>query len=462
MQNLPRIMIAGTHSGVGKTTIAMALMSMLYKKGLRVQPYKVGPDYIDPGFHQTATGRVSKNLDTFLLGEQGALEIFARSAGDADISVIEGVMGLYDGVGVGDEGSSARVAHILQCPVILVLDVRSMASSAAAVVWGYANLPGGIPLAGVILNRVGSAYHLKILTEAIEEKTGIPVLGGIMREHDLQMPERHLGLVPSVESKKLNEILEMLTERVVQGVDVEKIIHLAHSAPYLKANRNIFAIESGEPVRLGIVKDSAFNFYYQDGLDLLTAMGAELVYCSALDDESLPPQLDGIYIGGGFPEMFIEQLANNHTFMSDLRHRVTEGLPIFAECGGLMYLCRTIKDFAGREFNGVGIIPAHCQMQKKLVALGYARAKAMRDNILVNEGAELRGHEFHYSCISGSDLSPGFYLRKLEGDNGHVDGHAYKNILATYLHVHFAGLPDAARGFLKSCALYRQDNGGRK
>ncbi|WP_347490920.1 cobyrinate a,c-diamide synthase [Desulfoscipio sp. XC116] len=455
MSDFPRLMIAGTHSGVGKTTIAAAVMAMLSASGMRVQPYKVGPDYIDPGFHQAATGWISRNLDTFFLGEDGIKEVFTRSAAGADISVIEGVMGLYDGIGSTDEGSSARVAQTLQCPVVLVIDARSMAHSAAAMVWGYANLPGGIPLAGVILNRVGSSRHLAILTEAIEGKTGVPVLGGIGRENDLHMPERHLGLVPSVENRELQNVMQVLGRRVARGISGDKMVSLARRASALVGRRDIFAVEPGAPVRLGIVRDNAFNFYYQDGLDLLEAMGAELQYCSALNDACLPDALDGLYIGGGFPEVFMEQLSVNTSFINDLRRRVADGMPIYAECGGLMYLCAAITDFTGRELSGAGILPAHCRMEKKRVALGYVEARALRNNVLVKEGAQLRGHEFHYSSIKEHSLTPAFVLNKPGESAGRSDGHVGGNVLATYLHVHFAGSPPAARGFLDSCARYR-------
>ncbi len=456
MPNFPRLMIAGTHSGAGKTTIAVAVMAMFSAAGMRVQPYKVGPDYIDPGFHQVATGRVSRNLDTFFLGEAGIQEVFTRSAVGADISVIEGVMGLYDGIGSTAEGSSARVAQILQCPVVLVMDARSMAGSAAAVVWGYADLPGGTPLAGVILNRVGSTRHLAILTESIEAKTGVPVLGGILQDNDLHLPQRHLGLVPSVENFHLHKVMMALGQRVAGEVSGEKLVNLARSAPALTDRRHIFVVEPGEPVRLGIVRDSAFNFYYQDGLDLMAAMGAELVYCNALEDLTLPEALDGLYIGGGFPEMFMEQLSANTTFMNDLRRRVAGGMPVYAECGGLMYLCNTITDFSGHEFNGAGILPVHCRMEKKRVALGYVKAEALRDNVMVKKGTELPGHEFHYSSVTEQNLAPAFTLRKPGDLAGRPDGYAGGNVLATYLHVHFAGMPGAARGFLYSCARFRR------
>jgi len=452
----PRILIAGTHSGAGKTTIATALMSALSESGLKVQPFKVGPDYIDPGFHQVATGRTSRNLDTLFLGRDGVREVFQRAAANADISVIEGVMGLYDGVGSGDEGSSARVAELLQCPVLLVVDARSMAASAAAVVWGFARLPGGVPLAGVILNRIAGPRHLEVLKTAIEGKTGVPVVGGIPRNLDLQMPERHLGLVPSAETGAVQELVQSLARRVAPYLEMEKIIRLAGGLRHTMVETKIFAVQPGEPVRLGIVRDRAFNFYYRDGLDLLEALGAELVYCSALDDPALPEDLDGLYIGGGFPEMFLEQLGGNKSFAADVQFHVQRGLPLFAECGGLMYLCDSIVDFNGREWAGAGILPVRCRMEQKRVALGYVTATALRDNILVPAGASLRGHEFHYSRIEGAGLTPAYRLCKPGGADGHLDGHAAGNLLATYLHIHFAGSPGAARGFLASCAAYRR------
>jgi len=454
--NYPRILIAGTHSGAGKTTIATAVMAMLSGSGLKVQPYKVGPDYIDPGFHQVATGRISRNLDTFFLGAAGVQEVFQRAAADADISVIEGVMGLYDGIGSGGEGSSARVAELLQCPVLLVMDARSIAASAAAVVWGFANLPGGVPLAGVILNRVAGPRHLAVLKTAIEGQTGVPVVGGIPRDLDLQMPERHLGLVPSEETGTVKQLVQTLAHRVTPHLAMESIIGLAKNVRHTPVKPQIFAVQPSERVRLGIVRDRAFNFYYQDGLDLLEALGAQLVYCSALDDQALPPDLDGLYIGGGFPEMFLEQLGDNRSFVADLKYHVARGLPVFAECGGLMYLCNSIIDFAGRQWPGAGILPVSCRMEKKRVALGYVTATSLRNNVLVPAGTKLRGHEFHYSRIKGTGLTPAYNLCKPGSNDGHRDGHVAGNLLATYLHIHFAGSPGAARGFLKSCASYRR------
>ena len=455
MNRFPRLLIAGTHSGAGKTTIATALMALLSGAGQRVQPYKVGPDYIDPGFHRVATGRISRNLDTFFLGEAGVEEIFTRSANGADISIIEGVMGFYDGIGSGDAGSSARVAELLQCPVLLVVDARSMAASAAAVVWGFANLPGGVPPAGVILNRVAGPRHLALLKEAIESRTGIPVVGGIPRDLEMEMPERHLGLVPSEETGAVRRLVEKLAGRVAPHLPLENVVGLAGGAPAIGVRKNIFAVEPGEPVRLGLVRDKAFNFYYQDGLDLLQAMGAELAYCSAMEDRALPPDLDGLYIGGGFPEMFLPEVSGNRSFIESIRRRVDMGMPLFAECGGLMYLCRGISDFQGREWPGAAILPARCRMEKNRVALGYVTATALRDNVLVPAGTELPGHEFHYSSVSG-ELIPAYYLYKPGRDKGRRDGHVAGNVLGTYLHIHFAGAPGAARGFLRSCAAFKR------
>lgn len=457
-------MIAGTHSGVGKTTLATAIMSMLSRCGLKVQPYKVGPDYIDPGFHQVATGRVSRNLDIFLVGEEAVPELFTRSASDADIAVIEGVMGLYDGIGARDKGSSAHVAHLLRCPVLLVVDARSMAHSVAALVWGYANVPGAVPIAGVILNQVGSDRHYQILKEAIRVKTGIPVLGGFNRDQQLHMPERYMGLVPSTE-KNVTRAIDLLGGKATRVLSPGEIINIARGAPAMHVPEKIFGLPSRRPVRLGLVRDNAFHFYYQDGLDVLAALGAELVPCSALADKCLPPALDGLYIGGGFPEAFMDQLSANKSFKVDLKSRVDAGMPLYAECGGLMYLCQSIStsDGTGRPKThpGVGILPARCRVEQKRMALGYVHATALGHNILFKQGDRCRGHEFHYTTVKDKDLKAAFRIEKKAGGRSRHDGHAHQNVLATYLHLHFAGAIEAARRFLDSCADFRAATGGK-
>jgi len=461
MFTIPRLLIAGTHSGAGKTTLATALMAAFTRAGYRVQPYKVGPDYIDPGYHTAATGRVSRNLDTWFLGAAGVREVFCRAAAGADICLIEGVMGLYDGRGATSEGSSAEVAKLLGAPVVLVLDARSMARSAAAVALGFRRLDPEVPLAGVVLNRVGGPRHLDILKKAIEEEAGLPVLGWVGRQAEIALPERHLGLLPTAEKQGLRAHLERLADALREGVELDRLMRAARQAPPLPEKEPCIFPAAPAPrrVRLGLARDAAFNFYYQDGLDLLTALGAELVPVSPLADRGLPPDLDGLYLGGGFPEMFLPRLAANEDFKRDLARAFARGMPVYAECGGLMYLTRAICDFDGREYPMAGLLPGRCRMQRRRVALGYVRATVLTDNILAPAGTQLRGHEFHYSTLEEMPLPPAYALHRAGEDEGRPDGYVLGNLLAAYLHLHFASCPQAAAALVERCARYRAGKG---
>lgn len=455
--NLPRIVIAGVHSGVGKTTIATALMRALSRTGLKVQPFKVGPDYIDPGYHTAATGRFSRNLDAWFLGGDGVREMFLRSAAGADISIIEGVMGLYDGRGSGGEGSTAHVARVLEAPVILVLDARSMARSAAAIVLGYKNFEPGLDLCGVILNRVGSERHFLLLKEAIQSATGVPVLGRVSHSAEMELPERHLGLLPTAEKNNLSHLLDLLAQTVSETLDLEELVKAARAASALAPpGLRVFPEEPAKPdVSIGLVMDQAFNFYYRDGLDLLEALGARLVPCSALEGK-LPSGLDGLYIGGGFPEMFAGDIAGNLEFIEGVKGGIKKGMPVYAECGGMMFLSRSIKDFSGREYPMAGIIPAETVMLKKRAALGYVTALALKDSILCPSGRRIRGHEFHYSVLQGLNPQDHAYLLEKEGEvEPRPDGYTCGSLLASYLHIHFAGCPEEAVNFVNACRNYR-------
>lgn len=460
MQNIPRILIAGTHSGVGKTTLSTAIMACLAGRGYRVQPYKVGPDYIDPGYHNAATGRVSRNLDCWMLGEETVRELFIRSAADAHLSIVEGVMGLYDGLGSTSAGSSAHVAKTLNAPVLLVLDVRSMARSAAAVVLGYQQMDPGVRLAGVILNRVGSQRHYRILKEAIEDTCRLPVVGYVPRQAGIELPERHLGLLPTAEKAGLADHIEAMAGVVEEGIDLGQIVALAREAGTcpVPSARVFPEKETDCSARIGVVRDQAFNFYYQDGLDLLEALGAELVECSPLKEGGLPGDLHGLYIGGGFPEMFLEVLSQNEQFKRDLKSAAGSGMPIYAECGGLMYLASSIADFNGNEYPAAGLLPGRCRMEKKRAALGYITATALHDNILCSRGTSLRGHEFHYSTLEFlQQYNSAYRLTKWGEDPAREDGVVAGNILASYVHLHFAGCPGAAARFINHCEEYRRN-----
>ena len=454
---LPRLIIAGTHSGVGKTTVATALMRALSNRGLNVQPFKVGPDYIDPGYHTVATGCHGRNLDAWLLGDNGVREMFLRAAPEAGISIIEGVMGLYDGRGAGGEGSTAHVADILQAPVVLVLDARSMSRSAAAVVLGYKNFEPRLNLCGVILNRVGSERHYLLLKEAIESATGVPVLGRLTFETQMEVPERHLGLLPTTEKANLTRTLDRLANTISEALNLEEIIRMAGTAPDLKPLSDpifpVFPVES--QIQLGVVMDQAFHFYYQDGLDFLTALGARIIPCSSLEGR-LPSNLDGLYIGGGFPEMFAQPIAENTEFIQGVKEQCGQGMPIYAECGGMMFLSGGITDFSGREYPMAGVIPGKTVMLQKRAGLGYVTALTLKDNLLAFAGQKIRGHEFHYSVLQGLAPQQNAYLLERAGDEPRQDGYACGNLLASYLHIHFAGCPEEAKRFIATCMEYRQ------
>ena len=458
---IPRIMIAGTHSGVGKTTITTAIMAAFARDGRRVQPYKVGPDYIDPSYHTIATGTPSRNLDSWMLSDETVYRLFVHSAQNTDVAVIEGVMGLFDGSqAAGDRGSSAQIAKLLNCPVILIVDVKSMARSAAAMVSGFVDFDPDLNIAGVILNRIGSDRHLRLVREAVEAYCKVPVVGYIRKNAKLELPSRHLGLVPTVEGGDLPAKISSLAHEIREGIDFTGILQIAETADDLKSAEESSTPVPEEKIRIGLAWDKAFSFYYQDGLEELARQGTELVRFSPLHDFELPPDLAGIYFGGGFPEIFIRELAGNHAMISQLRSVGAKAMPIFAECGGLMYLSRTIVDFDTREYDMVGLVPARCIMEKSLVGMGYIEAEALNNNVILNTGQKIRGHEFHYSRLApdGLDFPYAFRLTKNRSGETFMDGYARDNILASYLHLHFASDPKVAARFIANCRAFRENN----
>jgi cobyrinic acid a,c-diamide synthase len=346
--NIPRIIIAGAYSGTGKTTVSTALMGILKNRGLHVQAFKVGPDYIDPSYHTLITGKPCRNLDAWMVSLDGLIEIFERGTRNADVAVIEGVMGLYDGFsGLDETGSTSQIAKLLRCPVILVIDVHDMARTAAPLVLGYKNFDQNVHLAGIILNRVGNSTHAKWCKEAIETVTGVPVVGALSINKAIAMPERHLGLIPTLERKMMDSFFSKLENFVQANVDVDKIIEIAKSAGELPEAANMIypAKNYAKKVTIGVALDEAFNFYYQDNIDLLEAYGARVKFFSPIHDRSLPTDVDGLYLGGGFPEMLPKELEANKNMRRIVKESAESGMPIYAECGGLMYLTESITDF---------------------------------------------------------------------------------------------------------------------
>lgn len=457
-----RIVIAGTSSGAGKTTITVGLMAALRRRGLRVQGFKCGPDYIDPTYHSAATGRPSRNLDTWMVPHETMQATFRKGSDSADISIIEGVMGLYDGKDpLSDAGSTAEIAMLLDSPVILVLNVQSVGRSAAAMVLGYQTLNRSVQIAGVVVNQCGSANHYQLVKSAIEQVCGIPVVGWLGRDEALHMPERHLGLVPAVERGELDPLFEKLADVIEQGLDLDALLAIAESAPPLVGSETPLIpsanLERGldGPV-IAVAKDAAFHFYYAENLEMLEQLGAKLIYFSPLSGEKVPEEADGVYIGGGFPEVFAEELAAHADVRHDLKERVSKGLPLFAECGGYMYLAQSILDADGRSHEMAGIIPARVSVRKKLAALGYREITAQSDCLLFERGETARGHEYHYSTIEPIADEPYPYIYETKGMRGtSQDGYASANVMAGYVHIHFASNPNAAIRYVTACMGYR-------
>lgn len=460
-QSIPRLVIAATSSGAGKTTIVSGILANLYKAGLIVQPYKVGPDYIDPGYHRLASGKPGHNLDTWLVPPGKLTDIFLSTAKGNDIAVIEGVMGLYDG---GREGvsSTAAIAKLLQAPVVLVIDVKSMGESAAAIAYGFKCYDPGVQLAGVILNRVGSETHRLMVCQAIE-KLDIPVLGCIYRNDKLALPERHLGLTPVTEHSAA-AVLSAIAEQVGLQVDIKRLVSLAQSAPPLPTPAVVEAAQTAK-VRIGVAQDEAFSFYYEESLAVLSSNGAELIRFSPLDDKELPP-VDGLFFGGGFPEMFVERLSANTGMRAAILAAGQSGMPIYAECGGLMYLTRSITDFDGGVFPMVGLVPATSLMKARLQTVGYVKASARSDNLLCSAGDVIRGHEFHFSQmlpeLPDEEFPWAFNFTKVRTGATCPGGYAANNIVASYLHMHFAGNLSAAEKFIRQCRNFNRSRSAAK
>jgi cobyrinic acid a,c-diamide synthase len=459
--NLPRIVIAGTQSGSGKTTLVTGLLAALRARGLSVQSYKVGPDYIDPGFHQLASGRPAHNLDTWLVPAAKLPALFLKEAGDADIAVIEGVMGLYDG---GRQGvsSTAEIAKLLDAPVLLTIDCKSMGASAAAIALGFRSYDPGVNIAGVLLNRLGSATHETMIRTAMEA-IKMPVLGAIHRDDALCLPERHLGLTPTTEVEAAETVRKM-GEAVGGQVDVEGIVNIARKARSFEFSQSSLdrqppsprGPEVEPPFRLAVAQDAAFSFYYESSLAVLERLGATLVPFSPLKDAALPASISGLLIGGGFPEMFASDLAANATMRQSIREAADAGLPIYAECGGYMYLLEDLVDFDGKAHPMCGVFPGRAAMTKKLQMVGYVTAKMQRDTILGPAGTELRGHEFHFSQeLEREEPVRPYTFTKLRNGAVYGAGQQRKNVLGSYLHIHFVGCPEAAKHFIEACREYQ-------
>jgi cobyrinic acid a,c-diamide synthase len=438
---------------VGKTTIATGIMGALMRRGYQVAPFKVGPDYIDPSYHTVVCGVPSRNLDTWMLPHRAVVELFQQASARRQISVIEGVMGLFDGhSSLTEEGSTAQVAKLLDAPVILVADASSVARSIAAEVLGFQQFDPQLRIAGVILNGVAGPRHLDFCRPQIEATTGLPVLGYLPRRQELVQPERHLGLIPTAEGTVAHQWYDDIIAQVEATIDLERILQLAATSNPPPAQPEIYPAEL-QPRRaiIAIAQDRAFSFYYQDSLDLLEAWGAELVPFSPLADTRLPEGVGGIYIGGGFPEIFARELSENTSMQQAIRDAIHRGVPVYAECGGLMYLGRSLSDMEGVQYPMVGAISAVSSMVQRKLTLGYREVESCTDSPLLRRGQQVRGHEFHFSTLEQPPDPEQSVYRVLNQDN-RADGFQVGSVWASYIHIHLGSDPSLARRFVDSCA----------
>jgi cobyrinic acid a,c-diamide synthase len=445
------LIIAGERSGVGKTTVTLALLAALRRRSQSVQSFKVGPDYIDPMFHRHVTGRACRNLDPVLTSERYVQQCFAKNIQDAEYALVEGVMGLFDGAtGANDFASTAHVSRLLNLPVLLILNCASLARSIAAIAHGYRTFDPRVQVAGIVLNRVGSDRHLELLKAALEP-LNLPILGVLRRQEEITIPDRHLGLIPTGELDQLQPILDRLADLGETCFDWARLMPLLECAQ----TQTPFKIQNPQfKVKLAIAQDAAFNFYYADNLELLEELGAELLYWSPLKDSQLPEGTQGLYFGGGFPEVFAAELTENTAARTAVKTAIAAGMPTYAECGGLMYLCEQITDFEERAYPMVGIFPTTATMGKRLT-LGYRQATVLHNTPLVEKGDRLWGHEFHRSTLTDAPDPP---LYQLQGYDSHLpiqsEGWQRYQVHASYTHLHFGAQPEFLTRFLQHCAQF--------
>ncbi|MBM2809979.1 MAG: cobB [Chloroflexi bacterium] len=447
-----RLVIAGLASGSGKTTVACALLAAFARRGWNVQPFKIGPDYIDPGHHAHIAGRASRTLDSVLLPPGRLRALFTRAVSNADVAIVEGVMGLFDGrTGQGEVGSTAQVAKLIDAPVVIVLDVAKVGRTAGSTALGACRFDPALRIVGFILNRVASASHASICTEAVEAATDLPVLGALPRTDALALPERRLGLVPAEEMTPSPDFRLRLASSAEAHLALDRLWVLS-DAGAVDGGDDPFPMEpQGRRASIALAQDRAFSFYYPDSLDLLRAWGAELVPYSPLIDHGLPPGTQGVYLGGGFPELSAAELAANLPMHVALREAARIGLPIYAECGGLMYLGRTLTDFAGQTHTMVGLAAVDSRMDRERVTVGYRTATTLRATPLLAAGATVVGHEFHYSHLS-EPPAPASAAYRITEPAISVEGYADGNTLASYVHLHFGSDPLMAQRFVQACA----------
>lgn len=446
---LPRFMLAAPASGSGKTTLTCAVLKALMNKGLKTAAFKSGPDYIDPMFHSRVIGTKSRNVDLFMLPEETAKYLLAKNGKDCDIAVLEGAMGFFDGMGTTLKGSAYDLARLTQTPVILVVNAKGAALSIAAMIEGFKNFRKDVNVAGAVLNNVTAMSYL-FYKEAIEKETGIPLLGYMPHMENCNFESRHLGLVTAGEITGLQEIINTLAAQAEKSIDFDRLLEIASAAPALTYTD--LQQEKIAGVKIAVAYDKAFCFYYQDALELLESLGAQLVYFSPLEDKQLP-ECDGLYLGGGYPELYAKVLQDNFSMRASIKNAVDSGLPCIAECGGFMYLMKAFRDKNGQVYDWAGVVDGETYMTQKLNRFGYVVLTAKRDNMLCKKGGQINGHEFHYSDSTNNGDT--FAVAKASGTKAWEAVYTTQNLYAGYPHIHLWGNTEFAVNFVKACRAYR-------
>jgi cobyrinic acid a,c-diamide synthase len=458
--NIPRIVVAATGSGVGKTTATVALIGAMRARGLKVAAFKCGPDYLDPTYHERAASVRSHNLDGWMMNRDAVVATFARASADADIAVIEGMMGLFDSATpTGEEGSTAQLAKWLDAPVILVTDASGIARTIAAVAAGFARFDPAVRLAGMICNRVGGRGHLDLLRAA---KPEVPIVGGFPASAELAFPERHLGLLMADESNVPQRLIDGWSRLAAEWLNLDAIVEIARSAPALEIDRasSLTKIDSSSRprCRIGVAYDEAFHFYYEDNLNRLRSLGAEIINFSPIRDRELP-DVDGLYFGGGYPEAFARELSSNDLMLAAIRRFAATGGLIYAECGGLMYLTDAIRTLDGARWPMAAIIPGVAVMSERLQAIGYVEVETLADSILGPAQTRFRGHQFRHSTLEGVDggdqIDRIYNVAPRWGGAPFAEGYRVGNVLASYVHAHWASNPAAAAALVDACIRSR-------
>lgn len=459
MQKLPRVVVAGLRGGSGKTTLSVGLVASLKARGLDVIPFKKGPDYIDAGWLGAAAGRDCYNLDQYMAGDP--VNSIVRHSSGSDIAVIEGNRGLFDGMDAEGTFSTSRMARDLKAPVVLIIDATKRTRTNAAVVLGAKKFERGLNLAGIVLNKLGSGRQERVTRQAVEQYAGVPVLGAIPRFREAEMPERHMGLTPWQEHGAVGAAIATAGELIEKYVDVDRVIELAQATAGLRGGGSMLAGDSSGGPAIGVIRDSAFQFYYPENFEELERQGARLVEVSALSERVLP-EVDALYIGGGFPETHVMELARNKSFIKSLRAAVERGLPVYAECGGLMYLGESIA-LEGKKHRMAGVLPVRFAMHGKPHAHGYTEVKVAGKNPFYKARTMFRGHEFHYSevlnpqeLLDNPDIGFAFTMVRGKGIAGKREGIIYRNVLATYNHTHALGTPAWAEGMIRAAGAFRK------